>query len=135
VQYKELRGDIFVDIPYLPGVAAGTPIEWPVFVVPWPMLLTGARVTPLANVVFNGTNFATLSVRNRGAGGAGTALAASRAWSAVSSTAFVPDTMTLSATATDLQLAAGDQLTVQIAHSGTGLLIPVVQVQLAVRGR
>jgi hypothetical protein len=135
VQYKELRGDIYIPFNTLPGSALNVNVEWPVFVVPWPMLLTAARFIPLANITANATNFFTLNVRNRGAAGAGTAIPASRSWAATNSTALVAEAMTLSATATDLQLAAGDVLTVAVVNSGAGLAVPVFSLQLTVRGR
>lgn len=132
--FKELRGDV----PYefvVPGVAAGTAIEWPLLVVPFNMLVTAVKWVPNAVVTFNGTNYATLSFRNRTGAGAGAAIPASRSYIATSSVAQVAEAMTLSGTATDLQLAAGDVLTLGIAHTGTGLAIPPGLIQVSLRGR
>jgi hypothetical protein len=135
VQYKELRGDFQVVIP-IPAIAAGTAAEILGLVAGFPILITQIRWLPSAAMAFNASNFVTLSVRNRGAAGAGTAVAASRAWSAVSSVALTPETLSLSGTATDLQLATGDQLTAGFVHSGTGLAVPAGSaVQVTCRGR
>ena len=60
---------------------------------------------------------------------------ATRAWSATNSVATTPEVLTLSSTATDLQLAAGDVLTAHFTHSGTGLAIPAGIVQFKIRLR
>lgn len=134
MQYKELRGDFQVVIP-VPPTAAGTAIEVPGLIAGFPLLITAVRWLPSAAMTANGTNFVTLSVRNRGAAGAGTAVAASRAWSATNSVALTPESLTLSGTATDLQLATGDELTAGWVHSGTGLAIPAGLVQVTCRAR
>ena len=43
--------------------------------------------------------------------------------------------MTLSGTATDLNVASGDVLTLGIAHTGSGLTIPPGLVQVSIRSR
>jgi hypothetical protein len=135
VQYKELRGDFQVVVP-VPAIAAAAATELFGQVAGFPMLVTAVKFLPSAAITFNGTNFVTLSVRNRGQAGAGTAVAATRAWSAVSSVALTPETLTLSATATDLQFATGDLLTCGFVHSGTGLAVPAGSaVQVTFRGR
>jgi len=134
MQDVELAGDRTATF-FIAGVAAGTAIEWPLVVAPYNMQITAVRWTPAAAVTANGTNFATLSFRNRTTAGAGTAVPASRAYSATNSTAQVAESMTLSGTAADLQPAAGDVLTLGIAHSGTGLLIPAGLVQVTWRIR
>lgn len=134
MQFKELAGDIAFEF-FVPGVAAGTAIEWPQFVMPWNATITSLTWVPGAAVTANGTNYATISVRNRGASGSGTVVPASRAYSATNSSAQVAEVLTLSSTATDLQPAAGDVLTISVAHTGTGLLIPAGLVQVALRLR
>jgi hypothetical protein len=134
MQFKELAGDLPYEF-FVPGVAAGTAVEWPQFVVPLNATITSLIWVPGAAVTANGTNFATISIRNRGAAGSGTVVAATRSYAATNSSAQVAETLTLSATATDLQPAAGDVLTISIAHSGSGLLIPAGLVQVALRLR
>lgn len=134
MQDIELAGDRTATF-FVAGTAAGTAVEWPLIVAPYNMQIVAVRWTPAAAVTANGTNFATLSFRNRTTAGAGSAVPASRAYSATNSTAQVAESMTLSATAADLQPAAGDVLTLGIAHSGTGLVIPAGLVQVTWRIR
>ena len=134
MQYKDLRGDFQVTIP-VPPVAAGTGIELPGLIAGFPLVITAIKWLPSAAMTANGTNFVTLSVRNRGAAGAGTVVPASRAWSATNSVALTPEALTLSSTATDLQFATGDELTAGWVHSGTGLAVPAGLVQVTCRAR
>lgn len=132
MQFKELAGDYDLAF-FVPGVAAGTAIEWSLWVAPFPVAIQSVQWVPAAAVTANGANFATLSLRNRTAAGAGTAVPASRAYSATDSAAHVVEAMTLSGTATDLDVAEGDVLTLGVVHSGTGLVIPAGLVQARVR--
>lgn len=131
---SELRGDQPFEW-FVPGVAAGAAAEWPLIQLPAGVLIAAARWIPSAAVTANGTNFATLSLRNRGTNGAGSVVAATRSYAATNSAAQVAEAMTLSATAADLLAAAGDVLTLGVAHSGTGLIIPAGLLQLALRYR
>lgn len=134
VNYKELSGDLPFEF-FVPGVAAGTAIEWPQFVLPWNATITGLTWVPGAAVTANGTNYATISVRNRGSNGSGSVVPASRSYAATNSTAQVAEVLTLSSTATDLQPAAGDVMTIGVAHTGSGLLVPAGLVQVTFRLR
>lgn len=129
---SEIRGDQVFTIPVLGQATAGTADEWAGVKVPFDCVVKSAKWIPSAAVVADVTNYATLNLRNRGAAGAGSTLPASRSYSAISSTAFVAEEMTLSA---DVNLTAGDVLTVSKVNSGTGLAIPdgVVQVHVQVR--
>lgn len=131
---NELSGDLDFEF-FIAGTAAGTAIEWPLMVAPFNAQVQSAKWVPAAAVTANGTNFATLSFRNRTGAGAGAAVPASRAYSATNSVAQISEAMTLSGTAADLLLALGDVLTLGVVHSGTGLTIPagLVQVKLRVR--
>jgi hypothetical protein len=135
MQFLEMGGDLLFQIPAYAMTGAAVAREDVGIRVPWNMTVTAADWTPQAAVTANGTNFATLSLRNRGAAGAGTALPVSRSYAATNSVAFVPEAMTLSGTATDLTLSAGDVLTVQMLFSGTGLVIPSGTVRLVARIR
>jgi hypothetical protein len=134
MQFTELGGNLAFEF-FVPGVAAGTAIEWPQFVMPWNATIASLVWVPGANVTANGTNFATIAVRNRSTTGTGTVVPASRSYAATNSTAQVGESLTLSGTATDLQPAAGDVLTISVAHSGSGLVIPAGLVQVALRLR
>jgi len=118
-----------VQIPVAMG-SATTDDEYPGVVAPTNLTIKAVRFVPLAAVTANGTNFTVLSVRNRGAAGAGTALPASRSWAATNSAAFVPDTCALSGTASDLLVSAGDVLTVQRVHTASGVIIPAGTVEI-----
>lgn len=124
MQFKEMSGDILFQIPAYAMAAAGTDREDVGMRVPYNMVITAVDWIPQANVTANGTNYTVLSLRNRKADASGAALPASRSYVATNSTAFVPEAMTLSGTAADLQLTAGDVLTVQMIHAGTGVQLP-----------
>lgn len=135
MQITELSGDVFqIALPFA-GAAAGTPLEVAAFVAPANLSVSGMKWMPGAGITANASNFFTLSLRNRGAAGSGTALPASRSYAATNSTAWVNESCTLSGTATDLLIAAGDSLTVQKVESGTGLTCPAGIVVLQLRYR
>lgn len=129
---KDLRGDHAVTVPVTGMAAPGTGNEQAAFVAPFAAKITGVKWTPAAAVTSAATNFSTLSVRNRGAAGAGSALAASRSYNTgnPSSVAWVAEDCTLSGTASDLLVAAGDVLTVQMIASGTGIQLPAGSVRI-----
>src|SRR5690349_2048471 len=104
-------------------------------IVPFDMTITGVKWIPKAAVTADPTNFFTLNLRNRKADASGSALPASRAYSATNSVAFVAEAMTLSSTAADLLLSAGDVLTVSKVNSGTGLAMPGGTVQVTAQAR
>lgn len=135
MQIAELGGDWSFQIPAYAMAGATTSREDVAVKVPYNMLVTGVDWVPQAAVTANGTNFSTLTLRNRGAAGAGATLPASRSYAATNSVAFVPEAMTLSATATDLQLTAGDVLTVQMIFTAAGLVIPAGTLRLTARIR
>lgn len=133
-QYKELRGDIPLYV-FVPPLAAAAAAEVPV-PVPFNAVITAAKWIPGAAITANGTNFFTLSFRNRGAAGAGTVQwATARAYSSVNGVANTPEALTLSSTASDLNIAAGDLVTVQVTHTASGLAVPAGVVALTIRGR
>jgi hypothetical protein len=136
IQFRELRGDVTVNVPAYAMAAAGTDREDVAIArVPWNLTLVAAYWTPQAAVTANGTNYSTLSLRNRKGDASGTALAATRSYAATNSVAFVTEAMTLSSTATDLQFATGDTITVQMIHTASGVVIPAGTITLHVRGR
>lgn len=131
---NELSGDL-VFTATVPPTAAGTPVEVPIIQLPWAALITEIKWIPGAAMTANGTNFCTLTPRNRQSGAGSVIPATARSWASVNSVATTPETLTLSATATDVQAAAGDVLTAHFTHSGTGLAIPAGLVQVKVRLR
>jgi hypothetical protein len=130
VQLKELAGNLYFDI-YVAGQAtAGTPDEFTGFVAPYNLKVTGVKWIPKAAITANGTNYFTATVRNRKADASGTAQPATRSYAAANSTALVPEDMTLSSTASDLLIAAGDHLTVEKLVTASGLAMPAGTVRV-----
>lgn len=132
--YKEMRGDVpvFLNLPYQAANTTGG-MAW---YVPWNLTITAATLIPSAAITANGTNYLTLSFFNRGAAGAGTAQwATARAYSSVNSVKATGETLTLSSTAADLSLTAGDVIQVENAPTGTGLIWPGGTVYLVTRRR
>jgi len=133
MQLKELSGDL-VFTASVPPTAAGTALELPVVSLPFGITITEIKWIPGAAITANGTNYFTLTFRNRGSG-AGTVSPGNRSYAATNSVSTTPENLTLSGTATDLQAAAGDVLTAHFTHTGTGLAIPAGLVQIKVRLR
>ncbi len=122
---QELTGRGFPLVVTVAGQAtAGTPDEFTGVVAPFAGRVTRVEWIPKAAVTANGTNFFTLNLRNRGQAGAGTTVAATRAYSATNSVAFAGETFTLSGTPANLRVVAGDSLTVERTVGGTGLAMP-----------
>lgn len=93
------------------------------------------RVPYNATLVADAANFAQLTVRNRGVAAAGATKPASRSYAAVNSAAFVAEAMTLSPTAADLALVAGDVLTAEKLNTGTGVALPAGTIELHLQYR
>lgn len=108
------------------AVAAGADLETPVCVAPWAGVIS--EVTFMARSTLTGANTdsRTLQLFNRGAAGSGTTKPAEKAFiSGVNATGADETAVTLSATAADLVVAAGDVLTFKSLHVGsTGLADP-----------
>lgn len=130
----DLRGDQIFSAE-VAATAAGTAVEIPIIVLPWNAKITGWKWVPGAAITANGTNFFTLTPRNRGTGAGTVVPATARAYSSVNGVATTPESLTLSSTATDLLAVAGDVLTAHFTHSGSGLAIPAGLVQVAVQVR
>jgi hypothetical protein len=135
MELADLAGDHVLTIPVLGQATAGTADEWSGPPAPFRGRITAVKWVPAAAVTADATHYATLSLRNRGAAGAGSTLPASRSYVATNSVAFAPEDMTLSGTSAHLDIAEGDVLTVQKANTGNGLAIPdgVVLVYVQVR--
>lgn len=132
---KELRGSFPVAIA-VPQVAAGA-AGGGTFVLPNNFQIVSAAIAWGAAITGTATNFFTLSFFNRGAAGAGTvqwgtAIAYSNG---VNATKANPIAVTLSSTASDLQPAAGDVMSVEVTTTGTGLLAPGGTLMLTGRWR
>lgn len=134
MQLSEIRGDLVFTIAVAGQATAGTADEFAGVVAPFNLKITGVKWVPAAAVTADPTNYHTLNLRNRTTG-AGTALPASRSYAATNSVAFVAEAMTLSSTAADLLVAAGDVLTVSKVNTGTGLALPKGTVQITAQVR
>lgn len=127
---NELSGDHVFAIAVAGQATAGTADEFSGMIAPFGLRITAVKWIPAAAVVANDTNYFTLTLRNRGQAGAGATLAAQRSYAATNSTAFKAEDMTLSATEADLEVEAGDVLTIGKVVSGTGLAMPDGVVQI-----
>ena len=132
--FNELAGDL-VYSAYIGATAAGTAVEVPVVRLPFAVTITEITWIPGAAMTANGTNFCTLTPRNRQSGAGTVVPATARSWASTNSVATTPETLTLSATVTDLQAAANDVLTAHFTHTASGLAIPAGIVQFKVRIR
>lgn len=135
-QLAEISGNhtLRIQVP-VAMAAAGTDDETVGVVVPFNCTVTAVRWVPAAAVTANGTNYTTVGLRNRKADASGAALPATRSYAATNSVAFVPESMTLSATAADLLLAAGDVLTLQRLHTASGVVVPAGSIDVSVKIR
>lgn len=135
MQSNEMAGDLLVRA-FVPGQGtAGTPDDWAILEAEQAITITGARLIPNAAITANGSNFFDLALINKGAAGAGNTSVATRSWAATNSVAFVPEAMTLSGTAANLNLAAGDVLDLARTVTGTGLAMPDMLVVVKYRLR
>jgi hypothetical protein len=97
--------------------------------------LLKAEIVPRAAVTANGTNFATITVQNKGTLGSGTTAMASRTWSATNSVAGTKELMTLNGTAANLEVKAGDVVQVVHTSAASGLALPAIAVLLTFLAR
>lgn len=132
MQLNEISGDIPVVLS-VAGTAAGTDVERPSLVLPWDAMVQSVAWVPGTDVTADDTNYATITLYNRGDDGTGTTAIASRVYSATDSSKDVAEDMTLATDDDDLALTAGDVLSVAIAKAGTGLAIPAGVVQVTLR--
>lgn len=132
---KELRGTypIDVSVPYTPaaGVGGGS------FTAPNKLTIVSATLVWGAAITGAATNNFIISFFNRGAAGAGTVQWATAITYANGTNAAkaTPVTLTLSSTASDLAVAAGDVISVELTVNGSGLICPGGAVMLTVKNR
>lgn len=104
--------------------------------IPYDAVIRKVEIVPRAAITFNATNFSTLSLQNKGPLGSGSVVVATRTWAATpSSVAGTKETMTLSGTAANLEVKAGDLLQVVHGTGGTGLAMPAVNVLVTYQAR
>lgn len=112
----------------VPGHAsAGASEEFVVLVAPFKMRIRSATFVPKTTVTATATNYMDLRLRNRGAAGSGDVEVARRSYNTGglgNTTAFTAGAVTVTATAADQVLNAGDVLTLEKLHTGTGMVLP-----------
>lgn len=121
--FTELRGNLN-ESRFLESVgAAGVTGNLPVWTAPAKCVIVSASLLPSAAITADPTNNAVYTL-TRHTAGASAATVATRSWATVNSVALTTEAMTLSGTAANLALAAGDTLTIVKTVNGTGLVIP-----------
>ncbi len=124
-QLKEISGNIkFQEYVVSTGNAASTGggVQ---FVAPHKLTVVAASLIPHAAITADGTNYAILTLTRHTAGATATTVA-TRSWIATNSVDKTEESMTLSGTAANLILAAGDTLALLKTVAGTGLVIPAL---------
>lgn len=133
---KELRGNFVVPIavPFMP--AASSNAGGGTFTLPYNFQIASATLVWAASITGANTNNFTISFFNRttGAGTVQWATAITYA-SGTNATKATPVSLTLSSTASDLQPAQGDNLSIELTTTGSGLLCPGGTVMLTGRWR
>jgi hypothetical protein len=114
--------------------SAGATTEWPIFHnhSSQTMTVTGVKLVPFAALTADNTNYKTVAVNRRTDAGSATVIA-SRATTITDTgnwVALTPITLTLSATAADLVVPAGADLTLHLVHAGSGVAVPVCAVTI-----
>lgn len=108
------------------GAALGT--------VPFDATVTAVKFVPAAGVTGDATNKATVTLTNRGQAGAGSTAVAALTTTA-DMTAWSASAITVSATAANLLLTAGDNLSWDKTVAGTGVVIPAGVVEVTLQAR
>jgi hypothetical protein len=113
-------------------VALGADDSSPIGEVPEAGVVSSVSFTPEANITGANTNTRLLQLVNTGQNGAGTTIVATLQFdSGINATAYDEKQLTLSGTAANLIVAAGDILRWNSTHVGTGIADPggLVQVE------
>lgn len=123
MQFKELSGPLSAQA-FLESVgAASSTGNLPAWQAPLACEITGVKLVPAAAITADGTNYSIYTL-TRHTAGASAAAVATRSWIATNSVAVTPEAMTLSGTAANLLLAAGDTLSIVKTVAASGLVIP-----------
>jgi hypothetical protein len=116
-----------------PVATVGNDLTSPLGEVPEAGVVVGVSYTPVTAITGAATNNRTISVVNKGQTGVGTTVIATLAFgSGVNAAANDEKALTLSATAADLVVAAGDILVFVSTHVGTGIADPGGLVQVVI---
>jgi hypothetical protein len=135
MQLKEMGGEIYVPIPVPFMAAAASNAGGNGWVAPFKVQIQSAKLVWSAGITGANTNNFTISFFNRttGAGAVAWATAITYA-SGTNATKATPVTLTLSSTASELVVAAGDFLVAELSTTGSGLLCPGGTVNVIVKG-
>lgn len=117
----------FVHRTRIPGQAtAGTADVWTLLVADENIKVTAVKWVPDAAVTGDNTNYFSLVIRNEGTDGSGTtALTSTKAYTTgVDSVAQVPESLTMSTTAADVLVDAGEVVSMVRAVAASGLAQP-----------
>lgn len=121
----DLPGDQIIVTSIAGQAVAGTPDEFPIIRIPVNATVTAVYYVAKSTLTGANTNYCSVTLRNRGAAGAGATNVANLDFvSAVNATAYAPVTITLNTTAANLNVTAGDSLTCEKLNTGTGLALP-----------
>jgi hypothetical protein len=130
MQFKELGGTLWLHVNIESTGNAASTGNLPLAQFPLDAVIDALVITPSAAVTADGTNNAVYTF-TRHTAGASAATVATRTWASGNSVALTPETLTLSATAANLVMTAGDTLTAVKTAGGTGLVIPNMLVRIA----
>jgi hypothetical protein len=132
----DLSGTQRFILPVEGQATAGTADEFARLVVPFNAVVKAVSYVPKTTVTGAATNNFQITCRNRGAAGAGSTLPASLTFgNGTNASALTATALTLSSTASDLNLTAGDVITVEKIVNGTGMAMPSGCVVLDVQVR
>lgn len=110
---------------------AGNDASTPAVEAPFDGTVTGVTYVPAATITGAATNNRTVSLVNKGQDGSGTTVVASLNFgNGTNAAAFDEKAITLSVTAADLVVAAGDELAWLSTHIGTGITDPGGRVEV-----
>ncbi len=116
-----------VDLPALASGATNTDQEIASFVAGEDMKLRAAYIAFIAALTGAATNYPKFSIVNKGTDGTGTTEMASLSFSstAVTAGASAPKAFTLSATAANLLISAGEIVAINVTQQGSGKAYPI----------
>lgn len=135
MKLKDIAGNHIISIDVAAQATAGTAEAMGGHMVPFACTVTAVQWVPDAAVTANDTNYAVLALQNGGAAGTATTEIAQRSYAATNSVARTAESLTLSATAANLLLAAGDLLVVDRSIAASGLATPKGVLNVTVQAR
>jgi hypothetical protein len=129
---NQMRGDLFVTQAIESTGNAASTGNLPVWRAPYDCTVTAVALNPSAAITADATHYAVYTLTRHTAGASATTVA-TRSWAATNSVAVTPESMTLSGTAANLILTAGDTIDMVKTVGGNGLVIPNMLVVVTYR--